>query len=197
LLSPTSPARDFARSCASVRRRRRGQSAVRGSGGAKHECRVGSLTASPQVDQPVGEQRAPRDEVVRRQWGRVERLESQDAVPATGRAEPAGRHPPAMGTGPGRQGFVLRAERGLTERAAQPVRLRGARRRRGGRATQFDRLFFGTGSPNRFGHDDPSSRGLSARPQRRIATSVRPNAKIRSPRTLAPIRSCDPGRSTS
>ena len=145
--------------CASVRRRRRREPAAGRSGSPQNERRVWPLAASPQVDQPIGEQRTPQDEVVRRQWRRVQRLQCQDAIAAARRAESAGRPPPALLSRPHGHRFGLLVELGLAERAAQPVRLPGACQRRGRLSTQLDSLFSGPGSPYRFGHADPSSRG--------------------------------------
>ena len=177
-------------SCAASARRRR-HSAPGGSGGPKDERRIGSVAASPQLDQPVDEPSASRDEVGRRQWRRVERLQGQNAVAASGRAESAGR---AVRTRASTQRFVVRVQPRLTERAAQPAHLPPARRRRGASFHAVRQSALPNRKPEPLGHDDPSSRlvGASA-----TATPVGRDAKIRIDPTLASIRSRHPGPSTS
>src|SRR6186997_3438661 len=66
------------------------ESATGGSGSLQDEGRVWSLTVSPKVEEPIGEQRPPCDELIRRQRGRVELGKCQNAVSATRGAEAAG-----------------------------------------------------------------------------------------------------------
>ena len=66
------------------------ESATGGSGSRQDEGRVWSLTVSPKLEEPIGEQRPPCDEVIRRQRGRVEFGKCQNAVSAPRGAEAAG-----------------------------------------------------------------------------------------------------------
>jgi hypothetical protein len=191
---PWSTPRCAAAQCASRRdvlgrRCRRYESATGGSGSPKDERGVWPLTASPQIDQPIGDQPTRQDEVVRRQWRGVERLQGQNTVAAACRAEPAGRSAQALFPGRG----IRFGELGLTERAAQPVRL--PPHRRGRLSAQVGSLFSGRGRPNRFGHDDPSSRACRARCVEARQRSLPPErTRPRISPTIASIHLCGPVR---
>ena len=54
--------------------------------GLEDKRRVWSLAVSPQVEELIGENSAPGDELIRREHRRVERSQCENAVAAVGRA---------------------------------------------------------------------------------------------------------------
>ena len=131
------------------------ESAAGGSGSLQHERRVGPLTVSPKIEEPIGEQRPPCDEVIRRQRGRVELGKCQNAVSATRGAEAAGCGSVTLLLEPGGCQSDALAEPDLTKGAAQLLPGVIAHRIRRSVRVEFDRVVPRcTETRNCFGHAD-------------------------------------------
>ena len=131
------------------------ESATGGSGSLQDEGGVWSLTVSPKIEEPIGEQRPPCDEVIRRQRGRVEFGKCQDAVSATRGAEAAGCGAVTLLLEPlGCESDAL-AKPDLTKGAAQLLPVVIAHRSRRSVRVELDRLVpRWTDERECFGHAD-------------------------------------------
>ena len=170
------------------------EAATRGSGGLEDERRIRSLSASPKIEEAIGEQQPLCDEVIRREWGRVELGQCQNAVPAVRRAEAAGCGSVMLLLEPlGCQRDVL-AKLSLTERAAQLLLVVTAHRSGSGISVELDELFPGWAEKRGyFGHADlPLNVGGEEVGWRSLSPRVH---NTRMCPTVATICASGPGRS--